>query len=265
MISRNEDQETHGEGSPSVPSAAWEALEPSRRTAEAMTSNWRAVRDRARPWSPPTGEILVVVPHPDDESLSTGGLIAKLTGKGQRVDVIAVTRGESAYPQGSIEPSTLGGLRELEQRRALDRLGGSRVSSSVLGFEDGRLQEREQELETILTSRLPGYSLIVAPWRYDHHADHVACGRAARRAARSAAVPLAGSLFWAWHHGSVEELDRVPVVKLTLSEEEHEARREAALLHGSQFTSDFGAPILSGSDLEPLDEPFEYYIYDELL
>jgi LmbE family N-acetylglucosaminyl deacetylase len=41
--------------------------------------------------------MLVIAQHPDDETLATGGLIARKTSKDIPVHVVAVTDGENAY------------------------------------------------------------------------------------------------------------------------------------------------------------------------
>ncbi len=43
--------------------------------------------------------FVVLSPHPDDESLGTGGLIAAACARGQRVDVVLVTDGAGSHPK----------------------------------------------------------------------------------------------------------------------------------------------------------------------
>ena len=63
-------------------------------------------------WQPPAASLLVIAPHPDDETLAVGGLIAAQRAKGLEVVVVAVTDGENAYP----DSPGLGDLRSCEQR-----------------------------------------------------------------------------------------------------------------------------------------------------
>lgn len=71
---------------------------------------------------------LLVHAHPDDETISSGGLLAELVGRGVRVVLVTATRGE----RGGIVPGTLDGsldedalaeARTSELRAALDVLG----------------------------------------------------------------------------------------------------------------------------------------------
>ena len=54
------------------------------------------LRVRAEELSPSTlGRVLVVAPHPDDESLGCGGTIARLTGQSGTVQIAMVTDGRA--------------------------------------------------------------------------------------------------------------------------------------------------------------------------
>ncbi|TFB46734.1 PIG-L deacetylase family protein [Cryobacterium tagatosivorans] len=72
--------------------------------------------------------VLFVHAHPDDETISTGALIAELSARGSRVFLLTATRGE----RGEVVPGPLSGLegtdalaqaRESELQRAADALG----------------------------------------------------------------------------------------------------------------------------------------------
>ena len=45
-----------------------------------------------------TGSVVVVAPHPDDETLGAGGLIAAAAAVGVPVHVLLLTRGERSHP-----------------------------------------------------------------------------------------------------------------------------------------------------------------------
>jgi LmbE family N-acetylglucosaminyl deacetylase len=73
--------------------------------------------------------------HPDDEALSTGGLMAKASAAGHRVILVTATRGEQGEPQ----PGVLDDGEELWQRRVIE----TAESCKVLGAEEPRFLDYE--------------------------------------------------------------------------------------------------------------------------
>lgn len=69
---------------------------------------------------PVGGRVLVLAPHPDDETLGCGGSIRLLAEKGVPVKVLFLTRGDKALPGGG---SSYSALREKEAKKALSILG----------------------------------------------------------------------------------------------------------------------------------------------
>jgi hypothetical protein len=70
-------------------------------------------------WELPLVPTLVLAPHPDDETLGAGGLIARLRRAGVPVTIVAITDGEHAYA----DTPNLADIRIPEQIEALHRLG----------------------------------------------------------------------------------------------------------------------------------------------
>jgi LmbE family N-acetylglucosaminyl deacetylase len=100
---------------------------------------------------PPKLRLLVVAPHPDDESLGAGGLMQQVLEKGGRVHVLFMTSGDG-YPEavalatGHRQPTALdyrgfGELRRAEALVALETFHILPLSVTFLGFPDGGLQE----------------------------------------------------------------------------------------------------------------------------
>ena len=219
---------------------------------------WAAVRERARTWEPPTVPTVVVVPHPDDEALATGGLIRRQTARGVPVVVLAVTDGEAAYPW--VEHTALARLRRQEQRAALAALGLT-APARRLALPDGRVAEHEADLTDVIADHCRDAGLVVAPWTRDHHPDHEACGRAARLAAQRHGVAVAQSLFWAWHHRDPADFAQEQLLALQLSAGEQQWRWLAVACHRTQVTDEVTArQVISVRDLESLWWPTEYYV-----
>jgi len=70
------------------------------------------------------GGLVVIAPHPDDESLACGGLIARACSEGRPVRVVVVSDGTGSHPRSRVYPRMrLRTLREEEARRAVCALG----------------------------------------------------------------------------------------------------------------------------------------------
>jgi LmbE family N-acetylglucosaminyl deacetylase len=217
----------------------------------------------AQPWDPPARRTVVVVPHPDDEVLSMGGLIARQRSVGVEVCVVAVTDGDAAYdPQGDED---LARTRRAEQNAGLEVLGHDVSDQSVvrLGLPDGGIPELEASLVDLLASHIDQDCLVVATWHKDCHPDHEAVGRAARTAATRAGAALVSSMFWAWHFRSAKALTDVDVLELTMSPQERADKAAAIACHHSQLAPWNGSdPILDQELLVPALWPSEYFVVE---
>jgi LmbE family N-acetylglucosaminyl deacetylase len=103
-----------------------------------------------RPSDPHRLTLMTVHAHPDDETISTGGVMAKAVAAGHRVVLVTCTRGE----QGEIvvkELDTLenhrklGELRAEELELAMDELGVTEWEN--LGYRDSDMMGREGNLD----------------------------------------------------------------------------------------------------------------------
>jgi len=207
-------------------------------------------------WTPPPIHTVVIAPHPDDETLGAGGLIAQLRAQSIEVTIIAVTDGENAYADDVDIRST----RQREQNAALARLGVPCSSIHRLHLADSAVTDSEEALTNLLLPYISASTHVLAPWPHDFHPDHEACGRAAQRAASLHGALLTSYLFWTWHRAPIDLLDGVPLVSLALSACELRAKLEALRCHQSQLHHGDGQPILPDYLLGPALRSFEVYI-----
>lgn len=224
-----------------------------------LGDRWQSMLAAGRPWTPPARRTVVVAPHPDDESLSSGGLVAYQRERGLEVIVIAVSDGEASYdPDGDGE---LARTRRAEQRSALELLGVGPRFVRRLGLPDSRVADFEVDLSRRLIEVLRPDDLLVATWSRDVHPDHEACGRAALEAVRVVPAVLVFSMFWTWHHRVLDDVDASRLLAFELSDSVRAAKQEAIRQHTSQFeTQDGRAPILDDVLVEPATWSCEYFL-----
>jgi len=204
---------------------------------------------------------VVVSPHPDDETLGVGGLLAALLARRWSVCVVAVTDGEAAYGrQGPLTAQRLAERRRGEQEEALQRLGGDRgarrISVVRLGMPDGGVEALREDLSAALAGRLVGADWCLAPLAWDGHPDHQASGAAARDACRDR-VPLASYPIWAWHWATPSGFPLDRAVRVPLSPAARERKARALDCFGSQYEPVEGGPVVPPHVRVRFERPFE--------
>jgi LmbE family N-acetylglucosaminyl deacetylase len=146
--------------------------------------------------------LVVVAPHPDDETLGLGATTAQLVASGVDVQVVSVSDGGAAGATLT-DRTRLETTRRYELRRATGVLGTPPPLS--LGLPDGQLADHEDRLAELLVEILeaaaPG-TWCAATWRGDGHPDHEAVGRAAAEACARTGVALLEYPVWMWHWAS---------------------------------------------------------------
>lgn len=180
---------------------------PIRGEGETPEADWRAwLADFAAPALPARylpaaeGRLVVVAPHPDDEILGCGGLLAWHLGRGGPALVVAVTDGEASHRgDPSWPPLRLGAQRRQESRRGLARLGVAADAVVRLGLPDGAVGAHASALEDALGALLNAGDIVVSTWHLDGHPDHDATGTAVRRWAAERGAPILQAPVWMWH------------------------------------------------------------------
>ncbi len=211
-------------------------------------------------WMPPHKSTVIVAPHPDDETLAAGGLIATQRSRQIPVTLLAVTDGEAAYPNAP----DLGNTRRAEQACAAEALAVAPDAVVRFGLRDSAVAESEPALADRIEACIDPDTLLVAPWPNDPHPDHEACGRAAAVAAKRTGATLISYFFWTWHRFRPECLNGLLLRRLSLSAEACLRRASALTCHCSQLHRDEGPPILPEIFLAPARRPFETFaIYDD--
>jgi LmbE family N-acetylglucosaminyl deacetylase len=145
--------------------------------------------------------LVVVAPHPDDETLGLGGTIAAAAERGIPVRVVSVSDGDAAHPEATaMQRRQLARTRRDEVRCAAAVLGIG--APTRLGLPDGDVAAHQARLTDALTEVLaaePPGAWCAATWRGDGHPDHEAVGRAAAEATARTGAVLMEYPVWMWH------------------------------------------------------------------
>jgi LmbE family N-acetylglucosaminyl deacetylase len=197
--------------------------------------------------------LVVVAPHPDDETLGLGATAAQLVASGVDVQVVSVSYGGAAQPDASMfDRVRLEATRRAELHCARGLLGIRRSVS--LGLLDGDLARHEDRLTDSLSEILDGVepgTWCAATWRGDGHPDHEAVGRAAAAACARTGVALVEYPVWMWHWATPNDV-AVPwdrAYSLPLSGWAVDRKQQAAQCFRSQLE-----PPAPGAD--PVLPPF---------
>jgi LmbE family N-acetylglucosaminyl deacetylase/SAM-dependent methyltransferase len=211
-------------------------------------------------------QLLIVVAHPDDETLGAGGLIASAAAAGAGVTIVTASDGEASHPGSHTHTrAQLAEIRRAEVTAAVSRLH-PQAEVRFLGLPDSHLAAHIDEI----ASRLSGYgakaSLIVTTWLGDRHPDHVACAEVGARLAKTAGIEHWQFPIWAWHWDTPQsqELPKARLRRLCLDETALSAKRDAINAHRSQHTALSSEPgdeaILSDSTLDYFRRRYEVFI-----
>jgi LmbE family N-acetylglucosaminyl deacetylase len=212
---------------------------------------------------PPGYRAVVIAPHPDDEVLGTGGLLARLAGVKCEILIVALTDGEASHP-GSTRwpPSLLARQRANERREALKRLGVEEVRVVRTKRPDGALSADEDALLNVLSRLIRSDDVVFVPWRCDGHPDHEAAAHAALRLTLESGAKLVEVPIWMWHW-AVPDDRRVPwsrARRVCLDTALLARKERAVAAYASQIEADPSTErgaVLAATTLARLLRPFE--------
>jgi LmbE family N-acetylglucosaminyl deacetylase len=215
--------------------------------------------------------FIVVAPHPDDESLACGGLIANACEQGLRAKVVIVSDGAGSHPNSkAYPPDRLSALREDEAKQAGAELGLKPEDMLFLRLPDRFVPHQGEEAERAIASiadcaREIGAGSLFVSWRHDPHCDHEASYQIAREVQRRAGeIRLFEYVVWGHTLPPATEVDSIRSgFRIRLDREAQEKKRRAIAAHRSQTTAligdDPGGFLFSQIDLAHFDRPYEFF------
>lgn len=209
--------------------------------------------------------LMVIAPHPDDESLAAAGLIQRALAYGVPVSVVFVTDGENnPWPQRWLERRvwvgvrarrSWGARRRSEADAALRRLGAGDAAIHRLGWPDGGVTWRLLDDTSAAVDELGGLlererpTVLVLPDLVDRHPDHSAMHVLVELAFQSRpALAKPACLGYLLHGRSRPGVPRRAA--LALSGVERDRKQAAIAAHTSQMALSRGRLLRHASDAE---------------
>ena len=194
------------------------------------------------------GPTLVVAPHPDDEALGCGGMLALLRRPQIPVRVVVVSDGGASHPRSQRYPApVLRALRKSESLAGLAALGVEAGQVTFLDLPDGAVPtassaagQQAVDLARAELQAWPAVQTVLLPWRRDPHDDHRASW-SLFSAALAEIQPTARRLeypIWTLVHpapGDLPRPDEARIWRLDISSVQ-DRKRAAILAHQSQTT-----------------------------
>lgn len=211
--------------------------------------------------------LVVVAPHPDDEVLACGGLMAMHRAQGGEILVIAVTDGEASHASSPLwHAPSLAETRRAESAAGLQRLGLSDIAVTRLATPDGRVAHHTLRLALQLQMLLRPGDVVVTTWRFDGHPDHEATGVAASLACPVVGCRLIEAPVWMWHWASPGD-PFVPwhrLQRLPLKPQARDCKRAALAAHASQLDPSARpeGPVLGAAIVARANRPDEYFFVE---
>ena len=192
--------------------------------------------------------LLVLSPHPDDETLGCGGLLAAAGKAGIPAYVMILTDGAASHPRSrSYPPARLTALRRDEARRAVACLGMLEDHLRFLDLPDAATPSAGADFDAaveaiVRLARETEAATLFVTWGHDPHCDHETACAMARVAQSILAAGRPGFRLWAYPvwglhlpEDAAIDQDRPTGFRLDI-EDERDAKLRAIQCYASQMT-----------------------------
>lgn len=216
--------------------------------------------------------IVILSPHPDDETLGAGGLIAEACASGLAVEVVVVTDGAGSHPRSKLYPKRkLVDLRCSELHKAGLLLGLQPNSITFLGLPDTLAPKSGPQFDAAVKEIVKivcrsGAGSLLVTWEGDPHCDHKASATLAKAVANMIpGLKLWAYPIWGWHVEVDADLNQPFPEALRIDISNYRVCKLAAIeAHASQMTDlindDPDGFRFNPVSLAPFLGDYEYFI-----
>lgn len=176
----------------------------------------------------PQGTVLIVAPHPDDEVLGCGGLIARLMAEGRTPHIIVMTGGEGSHCGCcNLDADTLKKSRRQLTRNAMKKLGVADQYIHELNYPDGGICFEHPETDTLLSliGQINPDTILVPHWG-EGWSDHIVTSDIVTRLAKAEAS-IYEYCVWMWYYNVWQGLDWENAFKVDMNSADHTKKLEA--------------------------------------
>lgn len=174
------------------------------------------------------GRILIVAPHPDDEVIGCGGLIAQLVSEGRTPHIIIMTGGEGSHRSCCLtSDNDIKTARRRLTRHALNILGVKEEYIHELDFPDGGISATHPEADKLscLISKISPDIIFVPHWG-EGWPDHVNTAEIIKDMV-SANTHIYEYCVWMWYYNVWRGLNWKNAFRQTMTQEEHRLKLAA--------------------------------------
>ena len=161
-------------------------------------------------------DVLIIAPHPDDEVFGCGMLIKTLCDAKRKVDVLILSKGESALPENVISKQDLIAKRRALCESALEKLGLDVTKHLYFGsLPDGNFinstKAEKEELQTLIFKIFPKVVFSVHPLEFSK--DHVASADIVNEAIANMDVKHYHYLVWLYYKCPIDKISSIDFSK----------------------------------------------------
>jgi LmbE family N-acetylglucosaminyl deacetylase len=174
------------------------------------------------------GQVVIVAPHPDDEVIGCGGLIARLVAEGNAPHIVIMTGGEQSHAGCcSIDTKSIVSSRRGLTRNAMAILGVPKNNIHELNFPDGGINSQHFEMVSLqnLLEQLNPQMVFVPHWG-EGWPDHITTAKIVKDILKNG-VQIYEYCVWMWYYNIWRRLDWHNALKLHMTADERTKKLKA--------------------------------------